>query len=140
MAGAHRVPRAPDCSRRFPRSKPLPCLAEWAAPTGATRRRIRSAASCYVMNQDFPPFYRLEKEERARAPAANSGPQQFTRAQINTGETAYKLYCQVCHGGDRQGGNNGPALLTAAGQDRLQRAAHHHHQGPEPHAGSAAHG
>lgn len=77
----------------------------------------------YVMNQDFPSFYRLEKEERAAtAPAA--GTQQFTRAQINTGETAYKLYCQVCHGGDRQGGNNGPGLLTLQGKvtfDELHR-------------------
>jgi quinoprotein glucose dehydrogenase len=73
----------------------------------------------YVMNQDFPSFYRLEKEERARASAANTGPQQFTRAQITAGEVAYKLYCQVCHGGDRQGGNNGPALLSLQGKIRF---------------------
>jgi quinoprotein glucose dehydrogenase len=69
----------------------------------------------YVMNQDFPSFYRLEKEERAR-PATSTTPQQFTRTQINLGETAYKLYCQVCHGGDRQGGNNGPGLLSVPGR------------------------
>jgi quinoprotein glucose dehydrogenase len=78
----------------------------------------------YVMNQDFPSFYRLEKEERVRAPAATAGTQQFTRTQINAGEAAYKLYCQVCHGGDRQGGNNGPGLLTLQGKiggDELHR-------------------
>jgi quinoprotein glucose dehydrogenase len=69
----------------------------------------------YVMNQDFPSFYRLEKEERTRAPAT-TGPQEFTRAQINDGEKAYKLYCQVCHGGDRQGGSNGPQLLSQQGK------------------------
>jgi quinoprotein glucose dehydrogenase len=69
----------------------------------------------YVMNQDFPSFYRLEKEERVRAPTA-SGVQQFTRAQMTAGEVAYKLYCQVCHGGDRQGGNNGPSLLGVQGK------------------------
>jgi quinoprotein glucose dehydrogenase len=72
----------------------------------------------YVMNQDFPSFYRLEKEERVRAPAAAAagGAQQFTRAQVSAGETAYELYCQVCHGGERQGGNNGPALLSLQGR------------------------
>lgn len=71
----------------------------------------------YVMNQDFPSFYRLEREERTRAPAAGTpAAQQFTRTQINLGETAYKLYCQVCHGGDRQGGNNGPGLLSVPGR------------------------
>jgi quinoprotein glucose dehydrogenase len=70
----------------------------------------------YVMNQDFPSFYRLEKEQRTRAPATKTGPQEFTRAEINAGETAYKLYCQVCHGGDRKGGNNGPALLSLQGR------------------------
>jgi quinoprotein glucose dehydrogenase len=69
----------------------------------------------YVMNQDFPSFYRLEKEDRTHRPATN-GLQQFTRAQITAGEGAYKLYCQVCHGGDRQGGNNGPALLALQGK------------------------
>jgi quinoprotein glucose dehydrogenase len=76
----------------------------------------------YVMNQDFPSFYRLEKEERARAPAAGSASaatpavRQFTREQMTAGESAYKLYCQVCHGGDRQGGNNGPSLAGLQGK------------------------
>lgn len=70
----------------------------------------------YVMNQDFPSFYRLEKEERARPAVATAGVQQFTRAQSTAGEVAYKLYCQVCHGGDRQGGNNGPGLLAVQGK------------------------
>jgi quinoprotein glucose dehydrogenase len=74
----------------------------------------------YVMNQDFPSFYRLEKEERARpsanAPATATKAQQFTPAQMTAGEVAYKLYCQVCHGGDRQGGNNGPSLLGLQGK------------------------
>ncbi len=78
----------------------------------------------YVMNQDFPSFYRLEKEERSRAPATGTAPQQFTRAQTSAGEVAYKLYCQVCHGGDRAGGNNGPGLLSLQGKvsrDELHR-------------------
>ena len=75
----------------------------------------------YVMNQDFPSFYRLEKEERARPTASGNQPQRFTRSQVNSGEAAYKLYCQVCHGGDRQGGNNGPALLALEGKVSLQQ-------------------
>jgi quinoprotein glucose dehydrogenase len=75
----------------------------------------------YVMNQDFPSFYRLEKEERARAPATpNAAPQPFTRQQVSSGGTAYKLYCQVCHGGDLQGGNNGPALTGVRGRIGFQ--------------------
>jgi quinoprotein glucose dehydrogenase len=69
----------------------------------------------YVMNQDFPSFYRLEKEERTSAPAAG-GTRTFSRAEINEGEKAYKLYCQVCHGGDLKGGNNGPQLLSLQGK------------------------
>jgi quinoprotein glucose dehydrogenase len=78
----------------------------------------------YVMNQDFPSFYRLEKEEPAAAPSPTATAQQFPRAQVSAGETAYKLYCQVCHGGDRAGGNNGPALLSLQGKigyDELHR-------------------
>ncbi len=75
----------------------------------------------YVMNQDFPSFYRLEKEERtaaSTAPASSqaANAQQFTRAQMTAGEGAYKLYCQVCHGGDRHGGNNGPSLMGLQGK------------------------
>lgn len=96
------------------------------------------AGILYVMNQDFPSFYRLEAEVPQRAAPAAAGAQPFTRSQINAGETAYKLYCQVCHGGDRNGGGNGPALnglegkitldelhrIVSRGQNRMPAMAH----------------
>jgi quinoprotein glucose dehydrogenase len=68
----------------------------------------------YVMNQDFPSFYRLEPEVVSSA-ATNSSPTTFTREQLTAGRNAYQLYCQVCHGGDRAGTANAPALLNVAG-------------------------
>lgn len=71
----------------------------------------------YVMNQDFPSFYRLEKEERPRPDTvAQPGPRTFTREQVSDGEKAYRLYCQVCHGGDRRGGSAGPDLTGLEGK------------------------
>ncbi len=92
----------------------------------------------YVMNQDFPSFYRLEAIEPVAAPSKSASTVSFTATQVRAGENAYKLYCQVCHGGDRSGGNNGPSLLglvnhisadelhriITAGQGRMPPLAH----------------
>ncbi|HTR00164.1 MAG TPA: PQQ-binding-like beta-propeller repeat protein, partial [Candidatus Acidoferrum sp.] len=72
----------------------------------------------YVMNQDFPSFYRLESVEVETRKAA-AGATSFMPTQVRAGESAYKLYCQACHGGDRAGGNNGPSLLGLVGNISL---------------------
>jgi len=83
----------------------------WGNTAADPRRGI-----LYVMNQDFPSFYRLEKEERGQPAAASPATGTFTREQVSAGESAYRLYCQVCHGGDRRGNSAGPDLTGMEGR------------------------
>ena len=63
---------------------------------------IAAFAAVYVMNQDFPSFYKLS------ATPPNAGPSPAARARAaggdraaDRGRTMYEETCQACHGADR---------------------------------------
>jgi quinoprotein glucose dehydrogenase len=74
------------------------------------------AGVIYLLNQDFPSFYRLQ-EQRDRNVAGGLGrfgppdPQAVQR-----GEVAYQQHCAMCHGADRAGTPAGPSLLATGSQ------------------------
>lgn len=66
----------------------------------------------YLLNQDFPSFYRLIPLEE--------GDSGFTRrfgppdaATLQRGAAAYKQHCAMCHGEDRSGTPAAPSLVEA---------------------------
>ncbi len=69
-----------------------------------------AAGIVYLLNQDFPSFYKLEPRppERFRRLFAGGKPDP---AAIKRGQEAYTQNCQVCHGPDRAGSDAGPSLL-----------------------------
>jgi quinoprotein glucose dehydrogenase len=74
------------------------------------------AGILYLLNQDFPSFYRLQ-ERRDRNVAGGLG--RFGPPDpeaIKRGEAAYKEHCALCHGEDRAGTPAAPSLISAGSQ------------------------
>ncbi|HEX6397389.1 MAG TPA: c-type cytochrome, partial [Steroidobacteraceae bacterium] len=100
-----------------------PALTETAAIPGAVGGTNwgNTAASpgdgiLYLLNQDFPSFYKLEvqDEERMKAARARFGPP--TSEKVRRGQAVYKESCAMCHGEDRGGTPAAPSLLTVGTQ------------------------
>ena len=70
----------------------------------------------YLLNQDFPSFYKLEiqDEDSMKAARARFGPPSPER--IRRGQDAYRESCAMCHGEDRGGTPAAPSLLTIGTQ------------------------
>lgn len=74
----------------------------------------------YVLNQDFPSFYKLELQRPARPDRNLQG--KANDLSIARGEKAYQTHCQVCHGADHQGTDAAPSLEALPGFEQVQRA------------------
>jgi len=74
------------------------------------------AGMLYVLNQDFPSFYKLELlDDRMLADRRSRfGPPDA--ATVQRGQTLYTESCAPCHGADRAGTPAAPALLNAGRQ------------------------
>src|SRR6185436_15596701 len=74
------------------------------------------AGMLYVLNQDFPSFYKLELlDDRALADRrARFGPPDA--ATVQRGQAVYLESCAPCHGADRAGTPAAPSLLNAGRQ------------------------
>ncbi len=68
----------------------------------------------YLLNQDFPSFYKLQEIKEGTTPGPRFGPPDPER--IKRGEAAYKENCAMCHGEDRAGTPAAPSLLSAGSQ------------------------
>lgn len=71
------------------------------------------AGIMYLLNQDFPSFYKLEVRAPDRS-TRRAG--ESNDAAIARGLAAYKTSCAVCHGDDRAGTPAAPSLLVLGGQ------------------------
>jgi quinoprotein glucose dehydrogenase len=71
------------------------------------------AGILYLLNQDFPSFYKLlEQTDRGgRNPFGPPDPEAVKR-----GAAAYQDNCAMCHGADRAGTSAAPSLLGIGGQ------------------------
>lgn len=77
----------------------------------------------YLLNQDFPSFYKLELRPPERH--NNRSTEEPDAAAIERGQVAYRAQCVACHGEDLSGSGAGPSLLTLGGRisfDRMYRA------------------
>jgi quinoprotein glucose dehydrogenase len=80
------------------------------------------AGILYLLNQDFPSFYKLEIQEDGPVARNPFGPPD--PARIERGAAIYKESCAVCHGEDRGGTPAAPSLLsigTRIGLPQLRR-------------------
>jgi quinoprotein glucose dehydrogenase len=68
----------------------------------------------FVLNQDFPSFYKLQELKEGANTGFRFGPPDPER--IKRGEAAYQEHCAMCHGADRAGTPAAPSLLTAGSQ------------------------
>jgi quinoprotein glucose dehydrogenase len=68
----------------------------------------------FVLNQDFPSFYRLKELKEGGGPASRFAPPDPER--VKRGEAAYLEHCAMCHGKDRGGTPAAPSLLSVGGQ------------------------
>jgi len=100
-----------------------PALTETAAIPGAVggtnwgnTAANPGAGMLYLLNQDFPSFYKLEvqDEQSMQAARARFGPPSPER--IRRGQALYKESCAMCHGEDRGGTPAAPSLLTIGTQ------------------------
>ena len=72
------------------------------------------AGVLYLLNQDFPSFYRLQPLTDNDGPRMRFGPPDA--ATLERGKKAYEDACAMCHGADRAGTPAAPSLLTIGGQ------------------------
>lgn len=82
------------------------------------------AGILYLLNQDFPSFYKLEVQDESAgaAPRNRFGPPDA--ATVARGAAVYKESCAMCHGADRGGTPAAPSLLevgTRIGLPQLRR-------------------
>ena len=68
----------------------------------------------YLLNQDFPSFYKLQELTESEGPRARFGPPDA--ATLERGQKAYEEACAMCHGADRAGTPAAPSLLSIGGQ------------------------
>ena len=75
------------------------------------------AGMLYLLNQDFPSFYKLQEQaDRRRAGgAARFGPPDPETVERG-GQALYKESCAMCHGADRAGTPAAPSLLAVGAQ------------------------
>jgi quinoprotein glucose dehydrogenase len=84
-----------------------------------------NAGIVYLLNQDFPSFYKLEAQDDGDAAARMKrffGPPD--PAAVERGGSIYKESCAMCHGEDRGGTPAAPSLLEVGkriGQPQLRR-------------------
>ncbi|HTU68157.1 MAG TPA: PQQ-binding-like beta-propeller repeat protein [Steroidobacteraceae bacterium] len=71
------------------------------------------AGMLYLLNQDFPSFYKLE-EQKDRPVRNFFGPPN--PEAVKRGEKVYGESCAMCHGADRAGTPAAPSLLGIGGQ------------------------
>ncbi|HET9475075.1 MAG TPA: c-type cytochrome, partial [Steroidobacteraceae bacterium] len=72
------------------------------------------AGMLYLLNQDFPSFYKLQELTDSAGPRRSAGPPDA--ATLERGKKAYEESCAMCHGADRAGTPAAPSLLTVGGQ------------------------
>jgi quinoprotein glucose dehydrogenase len=72
------------------------------------------AGVIYLLNQDFPSFYKLQELTERSGPRMRFGPPDA--ATLERGKKAYEESCALCHGTDRAGTPAAPSLLTIGGQ------------------------
>ncbi|WP_221031917.1 PQQ-binding-like beta-propeller repeat protein [Actomonas aquatica] len=70
----------------------------------------------YLLNQDFPSFYKLAKRQPVRLRNRAGDSDEETAAAKLRGEKLYATYCGACHGPDRAGSDVGPSLLAVGSQ------------------------
>jgi quinoprotein glucose dehydrogenase len=63
----------------------------------------------YLLNQDFPSFYKLVPQEETRSMFRFFGPPD--PAALERGAALYKQHCAMCHGDDRAGTPAAPSLI-----------------------------
>lgn len=108
-----------------------PALAESAVAPGAVggtnwgnTAADPQAGILYLLNQDFPSFYKLElQNDEPGTPRRNPfGPPDPTSVQ--RGADLYKEHCAMCHGADRAGTPAAPSLVEVGmriGPPQLRR-------------------
>jgi len=72
------------------------------------------AGILYLLNQDFPSFYKLQELTDSAGPRMRFGPPDA--ATLERGKQAYAGNCALCHGADRAGTPAAPSLLSVGGQ------------------------
>jgi len=72
------------------------------------------AGMLYLLNQDFPSFYKLQELTDSAGPRMRFGPPDA--ATLERGGKAYEEACAMCHGADRAGTPAAPSLLSVGGQ------------------------
>ena len=70
----------------------------------------------YLLNQDFPSFYKLAERQPIRRRNRQPGNDAEKEASQARGEQLYATYCAVCHGVERAGSDVGPSLLAVGSQ------------------------
>jgi quinoprotein glucose dehydrogenase len=100
-----------------------PALTETAAIPGAVggtnwgnTAADPGAGILYLLNQDFPSFYKLEVQDEARMQAARARFGPPSPEKIQRGQKQYQESCAMCHGEDRGGTPAAPSLLTVGRQ------------------------
>ena len=74
------------------------------------------AGMLYLLNQDFPSFYRLEIQDEESMKAASARLGSPSPEDVQRGHVLYKKSCATCHGDDRGGTPAAPSLLTIGTQ------------------------
>jgi quinoprotein glucose dehydrogenase len=70
----------------------------------------------YLLNQDFPSFYKLEVQDEESLKAARARFGRPSPEKIQRGQVIYQESCAMCHGEDRGGTPAAPSLLTVGTQ------------------------
>ncbi len=70
----------------------------------------------YLLNQDFPSFYKLAEREPLRQRNRQPGNDAEKAAAKARGELLYAATCAACHGPERAGNDVGPSLLAVGSQ------------------------
>jgi len=74
------------------------------------------AGVIYLLNQDFPSFYRLQLQSDRNVAGGRGRFGPPDPAAVQRGAAVYKQSCAMCHGEDRAGTPAAPSLLTVGTQ------------------------
>jgi quinoprotein glucose dehydrogenase len=72
-----------------------------------------NAGILYLLNQDFPSFYKLEIQDDGSAAGGRNRYGPPDPAAVQRGAALYKESCAMCHGEDRGGTPAAPSLIEA---------------------------